>query len=84
MYELPGWSKTTFINPFTLIIFIKDGMHNKGSKLQTVDNSSILVARGLEKTWNRKFHISTILSQNGKINFCNTIVPLQSLLMLRD
>lgn len=49
MYELPGWSKTTYVSPFTLIIFIKDGVHNKGSKLQTVGNSSILVVRALEK-----------------------------------
>lgn len=84
MYELPGWFKATFINPFTLIIFIKDGVYNKSSKLQTVSDSSIPAVRVLEKTSNRKFHISTILPQNGKINFCNTIVPLQSLLMLRD
>lgn len=50
MYELPGRSKTTFINPFTLIIFIKNRVHNKGAKLQTVDDSSILVVRVLEKT----------------------------------
>lgn len=39
MYELPGWSETTFINPFTLIILTKDGVHNKGTKLQTAGNS---------------------------------------------
>lgn len=50
MDELPGWSKTTFINPFTLIIFIKDGVHNKGSKLKTVGDPSIPVLRVPEKT----------------------------------
>lgn len=84
MYGLAGWSKATFTNPFTLIIFIQDGVYNKVSKLQIASDSSILAVRVLEKTPNQKFHISTILSQNGKINFCNTIVPLQSLPMLRD
>lgn len=50
MYELPGWSKTTSINPFMLIISIRDGVHKKSSKLQTVGDSSVLQVTVLEKT----------------------------------
>lgn len=72
MYELPGWSKTTFINPFTLIIFIKNGVHNKGSKLQTIGDSSILVVR-VKKHEIENFTLAQFYPKMAKLIFATQL-----------